>query len=231
MRALILAGGEGLRLRPVSGDLPKCLAEVGGRPFIEHQIELFKGEGITEFVLCVGIGAGLVKEALGDGRKLGVSIEYSLEETPLGTAGAIKNASPLIDGRFLCANGDTLVEFSLSEMEAAHATARAVTTILFKETIATGRGTIKLGSNNEIKGFAEKASRDALGLINCGYYIMERDVLSRIPPGKRVSLETETLPELISSGARVAGFPARGDFVDIGTPEDYGRIKEKGWRR
>jgi NDP-sugar pyrophosphorylase family protein len=231
MRALILAGGEGRRLRPVLGELPKCLAEVRGRPFIEYQIELLKTAGIREFVLCVGLGANLIETALGDGARLGVSIVYSLERSPLGTAGAIKNASSYIDGRFLCANGDTLVEFSLTDMERSHADARAIVTILFKESDATGRGTIRLGSGGQVLGFAEKAKRDTPALINCGFYLMEKETVEHISAGKHVSLEEEIFPKLLSSGLQILAFQTHGAFVDIGTPEDYSLIREKGWKQ
>jgi NDP-sugar pyrophosphorylase family protein len=231
MKALILAGGEGRRLRPILGDLPKCLAEVRGRPFIEHQIELLKSEGIRELVLCVGLGADLVQRTLGNGERLGVSIEYSTEEKPLGTAGAIKNASTFIDGRFLCGNGDTLVEFSLKDMEKSHAKAGAIGTILFKMADATGRGTINVDSNQQVLGFAEKAERDTPALINCGFYMMEKEILEHIPSEQFVSLEEKVFPELLSTGFRLFAFPAHGVFVDIGTPEDYTLVREKGWKQ
>jgi NDP-sugar pyrophosphorylase family protein len=231
MKALILAGGEGHRLRSVLGDLPKCLARVQGRPFIEYQIELLKSQGIREFVLCVGLGANLVQRALGGGERLGVSIEYSPEEKPLGTAGAIKNASPHIDGRFFCGNGDTLVEFSLKDMEESHANAGAIGTILFRKADATGRGTIKIGQEGQVLGFAEKVQRDTAAFINCGFYMMEKGILEHIPTEQRVSLEEEIFPKLLSSGLKLFAFPAHGAFVDIGTPGDYLLIKEKGWKQ
>jgi NDP-sugar pyrophosphorylase family protein len=231
MKALVLAGGEGRRLRPVLGDLPKCLAQVQGRPFIEYQIELLKSEGIREFILCVGLGANLVQRVLGNGERLGVSISYSTEETPLGTAGAIKNAGAHIDGRFLCTNGDTLVEFSLKDMEESHVNAGAVGTIVFRMNDATGKGTIKIGPGGLVRGFEEKTQHGAAAFINCGFYLMEKELLEHIPSGQPVSLEEEIFPKLLSSGLKLFAFPARGVFVDIGTPEEYLLIREKGWKQ
>jgi NDP-sugar pyrophosphorylase family protein len=231
MKALVLAGGEGRRLRPVLGDLPKCLAQVQGRPFIDHHIELLKSEGIREFVLCVGLGASLVQRVLGNGGRLGVSISYSTEEKPLGTAGAIKNAGAHIDGRFLCTNGDTLAEFSLKDMEESHVSAGAVGTILFRRDEVTGKGTIKIGPGGQVLGFEEKTQHDAPVFINCGFYLMEGELLEHIPSGQRASLEEEIFPKLLSSGLKLFAFPAGGAFVDIGMPEEYLLIREKGWKR
>jgi len=231
MKALVLAGGEGRRLRPILGDLPKCLADVQGRPFIEHQIELLKSEGITEFVLCVGLGANLVRGALGDGRRLGISIEYSYEEEPLGTGGAIKNASSYIGPTFVCINGDTLVEFSLRDMEEVHSNSGAVGTILFERASVRGRGTLELASDGRVLAFSEKVEPDACGYINCGYYLMEKEILEHIPTQRCVSLEREIFPELLSSGLKLFAVKARGAFVDIGTPKDYLLIREKGWKK
>ncbi|MCX5800922.1 MAG: sugar phosphate nucleotidyltransferase [Candidatus Eisenbacteria bacterium] len=231
MKALILAGGEGRRLRAVLGKVPKCLAEVRGRPFIEHQIELLKSEGVREFVLCVGPGGNLIQRTLGGGGRLGVSIEYSREGKPLGTAGAIKNASSFIDGRFLCVNGDTLVEFSLKDMESGHAGAGAIGTILFKTADAAARGTIEVGAGGQVLGFAEKTERGGPAFINCGFYLMEREILDHIPGGQGVSLEEEIFPKLLRSGLSLFAFPARGAFIDIGTPESYSLMREKGWKQ
>lgn len=232
MKALILAGGEGRRLRPLAGDVPKCLLQIQGRPFVEHQIELLKSQGIQEFILCVGLGAQAVKEALGDGSALGVSVFYSSEDAPLGTAGAIRNASSLIDeDAFLCMNGDTLVEFSLAEMEQNHQGVRALATVLSREVEdATGRGTLEVGLRGEILSFEEKTRNVSPALINCGVYLMERAILQHIPSGTTVSLEHEVFPKLVSSGHRLFAFITNGAFVDIGTPDEYLRIREKGWR-
>jgi NDP-sugar pyrophosphorylase family protein len=230
MKALVLAGGEGLRIKPLLGPLPKCLAPVRGRPFIEWHIELLKEHGFREFVLCVGVGAQAVKELLGDGSRLAVAVEYSSETTPLGTGGAIKNASGFIDGRFLCANGDTLAEFSLTEMESRHDALGARVSVLCKEADAAGRGTLLVGERGRILRFDEKTAAGASGLINCGFYLMEKDVLDVVPAGRPVSLEKETFPRLLEDGLTLAACETSGAFVDIGTPEEYARVKDRGWR-
>jgi NDP-sugar pyrophosphorylase family protein len=231
MKALILAGGEGRRLKSLAGDLPKCLVQVQGRPFIEHQIELLNSQGIEEFVLCVGLGAQIVTETLGDGSALGVSVSYSMEESPLGTAGAVKNASSFVDEAFLCVNGDTLVEFSLAEMEESHHRVGATASILSREVEdATGRGILEIDPRGEIRSFQEKSRSASPALINCGVYLMEKEILEHIPSGQKVSLETEVFPGLVSSRSRLLAFITKGVFVDIGTPDEYLGIKEKGWR-
>jgi NDP-sugar pyrophosphorylase family protein len=231
MKALILAGGEGRRLQSVAGGLPKCLVPVQGRPFIEHQIELMKSNGIREFVLCVGLGAQKVIETLGDGSSLGISVSYSVEDVPLGTGGAIKNASAFIEGTFLCMNGDTLVEFSLAEMEQRHREVGAVATIVSRQVQdATGRGILEIGPGREILSFEEKSRSANPAFINCGVYLMESGVLGHIPLGQNVSLEKEVFPGLVSSQSRLLAFVTEGAFVDIGTPDEYARIREKGWK-
>ncbi|MBN1504076.1 MAG: NTP transferase domain-containing protein [Candidatus Eisenbacteria bacterium] len=231
MKALVLAGGEGLRLKSVLGPLPKCLAPVQGRPFVEWQIELLREQGLGEFVLCVGVGARAVTQALGDGSRLKVAIRYSLEDAALGTAGAVRNASRFLDGRFLCVNGDTLAEFSLAEMEARHEALGARVTVLCRRVAdATGKGVLAVGESGRVLRFEEKTAEGSPGLINCGYYLMETDALDRVAPGRAVSLETEVFPELLKSGVPLAAHETSGAFVDIGTPDEYLRVKEKGWR-
>jgi NDP-sugar pyrophosphorylase family protein len=231
MKALVLAGGEGLRLRSLVGSLPKCLAPVQGRPFIEWQIELLREQGLAEFVLCVGVGARTVTEHMGDGSRLNVSIRYSFETTPLGTGGALRNASGLLDGRFLCANGDTLAEFSLDEMESRHDALGARATVLCRRAAdATGKGTLVVGDRGRILRFDEKTAAGSPGIINCGYYLMEKEVLDSVPRGRPASLETETFPGLLEAGVALAAFETSGAFVDIGTPDDYMRVKDVGWR-
>jgi len=231
MKALVLAGGEGLRLKPLLGPLPKCLAPVQGRPFIEWQIELLKEHGLREFILCVGIGAHAVRELLGDGSRLGVHVQYSVESTPLGTGGAVKNASGLLAGRFLCANGDTLAEFSLTELVSRHESLGARASVLCRRAAdATGKGTVVVGERGRILSFDEKTAGGSAGLINCGFYLMEKDVLDCVAPGRPVSLEKETFPRLLESGVMLAACETSGAFVDIGTPEEYMRVKNGGWR-
>jgi mannose-1-phosphate guanylyltransferase len=231
MKALVLAGGEGLRLKPLLGTLPKCLAPVQGRPFIEWQIQLLREHGFREFVLCVGVGARAVTGLLGDGSRLAVAIQYSFEVTPLGTGGAIKNASGLVAGRFLCANGDTLAEFSLTEMEARHESLGARVSVLCRKVADVAeKGTLVVGEGGRILRFDEKTAEGSSGLINCGFYLMEEDVLDCVAPGQPVSLEKETFPRLLESGVKLAACETSGAFVDIGTPKEYLRVKDGGWR-
>jgi NDP-sugar pyrophosphorylase family protein len=232
MKALILAGGEGRRIKPVLGEMPKCLAPVQGRPFVERQIEYLREQGVTQFVLCVGIGASLIEKTLGDGGRLGVKIEYSLEETPAGTGGAIKQAAAHVGQRFLCVNGDTLVGFSLEAMESDHENAKAIASIVCRQVDdSTGKGTLVVGPGGEIVSFQEKPAGGVPALVNCGYYMMEKDVLEHVPARRVVSLEKEVFPGLLSSRLRLVAFVTGGAFVDIGTPEDYLRIKDKGWKQ
>ncbi len=232
MKALILAGGEGRRLKPLLGQLPKCLAPLQGRPFIEVQVGNLAKQGIAEFILCVGIGALAIEQALGDGSRLGVTIEYSHEKSPAGTGGAVRDAARHLDGDFLCANGDTLVEFSVKKMEERHTKERAAVTILSKHVEdSAGRGTLVADARDRITTFEEKPPEHGRALINCGYYMMNLDVLAHIPGQKAVSLEKEVFPSLLAARQKMVAFVTGGAFVDIGTPEDYLRVKNGGWKQ
>ena len=157
MKALILAGGLGTRLRPRFGDLPKPLAPLGGRPFLARQLEWLAAAGVREAVLCVGHGAAAVREALGDGAALGVRVEYSVEAEPLGTGGALLLAEPHVSGPCIVANGDTLALCDPWELERARWENGAIGAVaLFRVGDAAGRGRVETGAGGRIERFVEK---------------------------------------------------------------------------
>lgn len=222
MRAFILAGGLGTRLRSKVSDTPKSMAPIAGRPFLEWQLMLLRVQGITDIVLCVGYLADKVIDYFGDGSKFGLNIDYSIEEEPLGTSGAILNASKFIDGTFLLLNGDTFFDVDYRGLLDFHETKEAMLSLsLVMAEDATRYGSVKVDITNRVKGFEEKrADIQALGYINAGVYAIEPSILDYIAPHKVVSLENDVIPTIIGREP-VFGYISDGYFIDIGTPESY----------
>jgi NDP-sugar pyrophosphorylase family protein len=225
---VILAGGLGTRLRPVLADRPKGLAPIGSQSFLEIQISLLRDQGARQFVLCVGHQAAQVRMALGDGRALGVHIDYS-EETGrlLGTAGALKQAERFFAPRALVVNGDTffaidyerLVHHHVAEQRAA---ATVATLALAPASDQNRYGSVMLDvSGRFVASFREKEapSCGAATWVNAGAYMVEQKLFRWVPAGKPCSLENEVFPGLMTAGQKLGAMTAARRFFDIGTPE------------
>jgi NDP-sugar pyrophosphorylase family protein len=223
-RAAILAGGLGTRLRTVTNGRPKPLVEVAGHPFVEYLLRQVSRAGIREVVLCTGHRADLVAETVGDGRRFGLSISYSVEGEPLGTGGALKRAASLLGGAsFLVMNGDSFFDIPLEELFTFHASHEGMPTIALARTTSTARfGDVRIDADCRVTDFAEKPASGGSGLINAGLYVFGPAVLDLIPDRQRVSLETDIFPRLIPTG--LFGRPFEGFFVDIGVPADYAML-------
>ncbi|MEK6825524.1 MAG: sugar phosphate nucleotidyltransferase [Nanoarchaeota archaeon] len=225
MKAVILAGGFGKRLRIAVQDVPKPMAPIAGKPFLEHQIRFLKDQGITEIVLCVYYMADKIKSYFGDGRKLGVEITYSDEEIPLGTGGALKKAEKYLkDDQFLVLNGDSYSQINVSALHAFHTAQKGIGTMCLtkaKNALASGNVFLKDG---KITSFVEKQDIGS-DLINSGVYLFQPDLFSYIPPNKNVSLEREIFVQLVKEG-NLNGYPYDGYFIDIGLPETYSQFKQ-----
>lgn len=236
MPALILAGGLGTRLRPVVDDKPKPMAGVNGKPFLEHQLAFLRRFGLSHFVLCVGYRRQQIQEYFEDGSPWGVRIDYAVEEQPLGTAGALKNAQAFVDGPFLVLNGDSFFDSDLNHLLRFHNEARQTkrgtmgTIALTRVPNAEAYGTVHLepGSSRIVK-FAEKAASATNSApshyINAGIYVLEPEVLQRIPAAEKVSIERDVFPQLLDDG-QLYGCYLKGFFVDIGTPEGYREFQD-----
>ncbi len=218
--ALILCGGLGIRLRQVTGALPKVLAPVAGRPFLFHLLRYLAGQGVSDIVLCAGYAAEQVVSCCGDGSQWGVNLRYSSESKPLGTGGAITRAQPLIaSDPFLVLNGDSLAQAGLADLIAFHAEKQAqISMVLAEVPDKTRFGSALLGGNDSIVGFSEKGHQGS-GLINAGIYLMNCAALEVIPSERNVSIERDIFPRFIGKG--LYGRFAAGLFIDIGTPESY----------
>jgi NDP-sugar pyrophosphorylase family protein len=232
MQALILAGGLGTRLRPLAGNGPKAMARPGGRPFLEHQLALLVESGVRDAVLCLGYLHQEIQDHFGDGAAWGLRLTYSVEPSPLGTAGALKWAEPLVGGPFLVLNGDTYVHVDLGALMACQQARRSEDRRALG-TLAVARvedprsyGTVRLDGAGRILAFAEKAAAPpGAAWISAGVYAFEREVLAHIPAGRPVSLERETFGRLLAAGCRLQAVPVAGAVVDIGTPEGYQRFE------
>ena len=221
MRALLLCGGQGTRLRSVMGDRPKALAPVLGRPFLEWILLGLKSEGLDEVTLCTGYGHDAIARSIGDGRSLGISVRYSQETSARGTAGAIRNA---LDGNVhepvLVVNGDSYCHVDLAELERVHSARNSCVTLWAVPAEDRARfGSLTLGSEGQVEILAEKAERIGPGLVNAGVYVLSPEVVARIPGATEASLERDVLPDYIGRG--MYAVVGDGPFLDIGTPESY----------
>lgn len=223
MQALILAGGEGTRLRPLTSTMPKPVVPLVDRPFIAYMIEWLRGHGVDDVILACGFMADGVRAVLGDGSALGVHLRYIEEPQPLGTGGALKYAENLLAERFFMLNGDVLTDIDLTAQLRQHEASGARATLgLIPVDDPSAYGLVRRNDDCSVRQFVEKPSPDEIdtNLINAGAYILERDVLDGMAPaGTQISIEREVFPKLVGNG--LYGYEASGYWMDIGTPERY----------
>jgi NDP-sugar pyrophosphorylase family protein len=226
MKAVLLVGGLGTRLRSAVPSLPKPLASVGDKPFLELLVRQLGKQGIRHLVMCTGYMAEQIESVFGDGSDLRGTIEYSREAVPLGTAGALKLAQHHVqhESEFLVLNGDSFVEIDFNELLACHRKHRGLATMAVVPVQDASRyGTVLLGANGRLLGFAEKTGKNTSGIINAGVYVFSNEVLAQIAEGPG-SLERDVFPRLMQQG--VYAVEQRGLFIDIGTPDDYERARK-----
>jgi mannose-1-phosphate guanylyltransferase len=225
MQAIVLVGGEGTRLRPLTETVPKPALTLVDRPFLAYMVEWLAGHGVTEVVLACGFLPDVLREALaGEEERAGVGIRYVVEPEPLGTAGAIRFAADQLGGeldeRFLALNGDVLTDLDLSALLRAHRERRAKATLgLYPVEDSSAFGLVHSGDGGEVVAFLEKTGEPKPGEVNAGMYVLERSVLDLIPSGRSVSIEREVFPRLV--GAGLNGLRLDGYWMDIGTPKRY----------
>jgi NDP-sugar pyrophosphorylase family protein len=225
-KAVLLVGGMGTRLRSVVPSIPKPLASVGDRPFLELLVRQLRYQDIRHLVLCTGYLAENIEKALGDGGAWNMRIEYSKERHPLGTAGAVKLAEPLLRGvsDFLVMNGDSFMEIDFRELIHFHHESGGIASMAVLQMKNEMRyGTVQVTADGRVSGFTEKSAGDSLGFVNAGIYVFNRKIFDHLPEGP-ASLERDVFPKLLAQG--VYALAQRGVFIDIGTPEDYARAQE-----
>ena len=219
--AILLVGGKGSRLVPITNQIPKPMLLVAAVPFTEHQIRKAADAGITEIVLATSYKAELFEPYFGDGKRFGINIKYAVESSALGTAGGIRNAAELLSpcDQVVIFNGDVLSGHSLSSQIKFHKDNNAEVTLYLTEVAdARAYGCVELGANNSVKSFLEKMENPVSNLINAGCYIFNRNVIDNISKGRIVSVERDTFPSLLNAGTKVYGFLENSYWLDIGTP-------------
>ncbi len=227
MDAIILAGGEGRRLKSVVSDRPKPMALVAGRPFLEHLIQKLVRESITRVVLSVGYMASFIEDHFRDGAAYGVPITYVEEKELLGTGGAIRYAAEEgnVGEEFLALNGDSYLGVDCRALLRAHAASRGVGTLALRKILNPHRsGVVELGAEGRIVKFHEKKQVVGEALINGGVYALSRRIFEYFPKKEKFSIEEEGFPAAIAGG--LFGVVCDGYFIDIGIPEDFAKAQE-----
>jgi mannose-1-phosphate guanylyltransferase len=222
MQAVILVGGEGTRLRPLTSTVPKPVVPLVDRPFISFMLEWLKAHGIDDVIMSCGFLATSVRNVLGDGSELGIRLRFVEEPDPRGTAGALKYAESLLDERFLMLNGDVLTDIDLSAQIAQHeATGATATLALVPVADPTNYGLVHVNDDRSVRDFLEKPSPDAIdtNMISAGAYVLERSILDLVPADRNVSIEREVWPRLVGNG--LYAFSSESYWLDIGTPDRY----------
>ena len=229
LEAILLVGGQGTRLRPLTNAVPKPLLPTAGVPFLAHQLAKAAAAGITRVLMATFYRAEMFAESFGDGSSFGLQIEYVQEETPLDTGGAIRNAASGLrcgpGDPVVVLNGDILSGHDLAGQVAAHEKAGAAVTLHLVEVPDPSRfGCVPTAADGRVTAFLEKTPNPVTNRINAGCYVFRRAVIDeRIPPGQRVSVERATFPELISRGDLVLGYVDTSYWLDVGTPEAFVR--------
>ncbi|RFU40442.1 mannose-1-phosphate guanyltransferase [Actinomadura logoneensis] len=225
MKAVVMAGGEGTRLRPMTANQPKPLLPLVNRPIMEHVLRLLKRHGFDETVVTVQFLAALIRNYFGDGEELGMSLSYATEEVPLGTAGSVKNAEEALrDDRFLVISGDALTDIDLTDMVRFHRENGALVTIGLKRVPNPLEfGIIIVDERGRIQRFLEKPTWGQVfsDTVNTGIYVMEPEVLDHVAAGESVDWSGDVFPRLLAEGAPLYGYVADCYWEDVGTHESY----------
>jgi mannose-1-phosphate guanylyltransferase len=200
------------------------MVPIVNRPFLEHMVEHIKRHHIDEIILAICYLPDRIQSHFGDGRSFGVKLSYAVEQTPLGTGGAVKNSERFLNDTFLVFNGDIFSDLDLTEMIRFHRAHKAKATIaLTPVDDPTAYGVVELDNQNRVKGFIEKPSRDKVtsNLINAGIYVMEPEILELIPAGVHSMLERGLFPDLVKRGIPFYGYRSHAYWLDTGKPDDY----------
>jgi mannose-1-phosphate guanylyltransferase len=222
VQALVLAGGEGTRLRPLTYTTPKPVMPLAGRPFLSFMLDWARSHGVDEVIMSCGFMSDEVRQVLGDIYD-GMRLRYVVEDEPLGTAGPVRLAydEGVLEERLLVLNGDVLTDIDLTQELAIHERSGARATLaLYPVEDTSSYGVVPTAKDGAVEAFIEKGEGDPpTNRINAGAYVIERDVVERIAAGRPVSFEREVFPSLVGEG--LYGYEAAGYWIDIGTPERY----------
>ena len=226
-QAVVLAGGFGTRLQAVVQDVPKPMAQINGRPFLDYQLNYLKSFGIKQIIFSVGYKHEHIADFFGSEYN-GMTIEYAIENEPLGTGGGIQNAFQLVkSGAALVVNGDTLFEVNLKDFYHKHKDSKAIISLALREIDDVSRyGIVETDDNHRITGFAEKGAKTGQGQINGGVYLIEKDFFESNEFEQKFSMEKDAFEKYYES-QNFFGFPYKSYFLDIGIPEDYKKAQDE----
>jgi mannose-1-phosphate guanylyltransferase len=226
LKAVLLVGGAGTRMRPLTYVVPKCLLPVGGKPLVENTLAYLQTYGITEFVLCVAYLKKQIIDALGDGSRLGVRVEYAEADLPLGTAGQLKTAERFLDDTFLVMNGDIITNLNITNLVERHRAGHGIATIAVKKFgVKIPYGHLTVREDETISAFEEKPTLSYLA--NAGVYVMEPRLLREIPERRSSSLETEVFPSLLRKGEKIHSYFEEASWADVGSMADFERVNNE----
>jgi mannose-1-phosphate guanylyltransferase len=227
LKAVILVGGQGTRLRPLTCNIPKAIVPLLNKPFLVHLLYYLKKHRINQVVLAMGYNPEPIKKSLESYTELDIKVDYVVEEVPLGTAGAVKNVEKYIDDTFIVFNGDIVTEIDLSAMINMHKQLKPKASIaLTPVDNPSSYGVVETDSRNIIKRFVEKPppSEATTNMINAGIYILEPDLLQNIPSAVYYMFEREVFPEMLRREMLMLGYKSDAYWIDIGTPEKYLKV-------
>ncbi len=224
LKAVILAGGRGERLKPITDSIPKPMVKIKGRPFLEHQLELLKKNKIGEILLCVGYRKDAIMDYFGDGCRLGLTIEYSIENGFLGTAGALRQARDYLPADFILLYGDSYLPIDYLELMEfwARCSCNALT-VCYDNSVKIAKNNIYLDPDGRIGSYNKRNPVTQANYVEAGVSVLRKEVLHLIPAGRAVSLEEEIFPVLIKT-QQLNGYPTSQRYYDIGTPEGLAEI-------
>ena len=223
-QAVIMVGGKGTRLRPLTNNCPKPILPILDRPCTEYFIDALAEAGVTEIIMACGFHSEMMAKALGDGSKQGVNIVYSYEDHPLGTGGAVKLIEDRLDDTFIAINGDNFMDIDFREQVRQHFASGADVTISLSTTDnPTEVGIVRLDDTGKVLEFKEKPRPEEVfsDILNTGVYVINRDVLRFIPEDTMYDLSKELFPILMEKGYRIQGYKEPGHWMDVGRPKDY----------
>jgi D-glycero-alpha-D-manno-heptose 1-phosphate guanylyltransferase len=220
--AIVLCGGAGLRLRSVTGDAPKSLASIGGRPFLEILLSQLQRHEFQRVILAVGYQNYMIQAHFGQGI-YGLKLRYSIESAPLGTGGALRNAVDLVESdAALIMNGDSYTDVDLVAFSRYYRETNAdVSMLVVPSAERADCGLVSVDDGGKVLGFKEKQSTSGRQYVNAGIYMATKQILSDVRPGLQVSLETDLIPRWLAEGKHLRAFIHPGECIDIGTPERY----------
>ena len=225
MKAVILAGGLGTRLRPLTYKKPKPMLPLGGKPMLEHLIRWIKKNNVKEIVLCTSYLHKTIENYFGNGKKFGVSIEYAISKKPLATAGQLKTAEKLVDDTFVCVYGDSIFDFNLKGMIREHKKKKSfITMSLYEYKTNLKYGVIETNKTGKVSAWHEKPEIRAK--INMGCYVMEPEVLSFIPKRKEYGMD-DVIKRALARRKKVGSITTKKGFIDVGNMESYEKANKE----